>query len=78
MRIAFDAKRAFHNGTGLGHYSRTLIQSLASFYPSNEYLLLNPTASNTFKLEGANLTEIRPSSWLTKKFSSHWRSSGCL
>jgi glycosyltransferase involved in cell wall biosynthesis len=78
MRIAFDAKRAFHNGTGLGHYSRTLIQSLASFYPSNDYLLLNPTPSNTFKLEGANLTEIRPSSWLTKIFSSHWRSSGCI
>jgi glycosyltransferase involved in cell wall biosynthesis len=78
MRIAFDAKRAFHNGTGLGHYSRTLIQSLASFYPSNDYLLLNPTPSNTFKLEGANLTEVLPSSWLNKKFSSHWRSSGCL
>jgi glycosyltransferase involved in cell wall biosynthesis len=78
MRIAFDAKRAFHNGTGLGHYSRTLIQSLASFYPSNDYLLLNPIPSNTFKLEGANLTEVLPSSWLNKKFSSHWRSSGCL
>ncbi len=25
--IAFDAKRAYHNTTGLGHYSRTLIQS---------------------------------------------------
>jgi len=28
MRIGYDAKRLFHNDTGLGHYSRTLIQSL--------------------------------------------------
>ncbi len=28
MRIGFDAKRLFHNSTGLGHYSRTLIQAL--------------------------------------------------
>src|SRR6478735_8899366 len=26
MNIGFDAKRAFHNQTGLGHYSRTLVQ----------------------------------------------------
>ena len=28
MNIGFDAKRAYHNKTGLGHYSRTLIHSL--------------------------------------------------
>ena len=28
MRIGYDAKRLFHNNTGLGHYSRTLIQLL--------------------------------------------------
>ncbi len=27
MNIGFDAKRAFHNGTGLGHYSRKLFSS---------------------------------------------------
>ncbi|MFN5249170.1 MAG: glycosyltransferase family 1 protein, partial [Bacteroidota bacterium] len=37
MRIAFDAKRAFHNGTGLGHYSRTLIHSLATSFPQHQY-----------------------------------------
>lgn len=28
MRIGYDAKRLFHNDTGLGFYSRTLVQSL--------------------------------------------------
>lgn len=39
MHIGFDAKRAFLNNTGLGNYSRTLIQSLADFYPENQYFL---------------------------------------
>ena len=37
MKIAFDAKRAYQNGTGLGHYSRTLISSLAQYFPEHEY-----------------------------------------
>ena len=28
MKIAFDAKRAFYNGTGLGNYSRFIINNL--------------------------------------------------
>jgi glycosyltransferase involved in cell wall biosynthesis len=34
MRIGYDAKRLFHNDTGLGFYSRTLVQSLQSADPS--------------------------------------------
>lgn len=33
MRIGYDAKRLFHNDTGLGFYSRTLVQSLQSADP---------------------------------------------
>lgn len=32
-RIAFDAKRLYHNHTGLGNYSRTLVQQLAQQHP---------------------------------------------
>jgi glycosyltransferase involved in cell wall biosynthesis len=39
MKIAYDAKRFFHNATGLGNYSRDLIRILASHYPQNDYLL---------------------------------------
>lgn len=82
MRIAFDAKRAFHNGTGLGHYSRTLIRSLADQYPNHEYLLFNPSASKTFQLpwdgkERICLKEVLPSRWLDRLFPAAWRSSGC-
>ena len=33
MRIGFDAKRAVQNFTGLGNYSRYLIEILYRFYP---------------------------------------------
>lgn len=42
MRIGFDAKRFFENKTGLGSYSRTLINSLVSEYPENKYFLYTP------------------------------------
>lgn len=39
MRIGFDAKRYFANYTGLGNYSRTVIENLVKHYPENQYLL---------------------------------------
>lgn len=42
MKIGFDAKRYFFNQTGLGNYSRTLIDSLGKYFPENEYLLYSP------------------------------------
>jgi len=77
MRIAFDAKRAFHNGTGLGHYSRTLINSLAKDFQDNEYLLLNPKAGKFFTEKAENINEIRPKSWFNRQFSGWWRSQHC-
>ena len=38
MKIGFDAKRAFHNATGLGNYSRFIIEALLSHCPENEYV----------------------------------------
>ncbi len=49
MRIGFDAKRLFHNFTGLGNYSRTLVSNLARLYPDNEYLLFTPSTRNTHR-----------------------------
>jgi len=42
MNIAFDAKRAFHNYSGLGNYSRLLIHSLSNLYQENQYFLYTP------------------------------------
>lgn len=39
MKIGFDAKRYYHNNTGLGNYSRTLVNGLQRLFPGNDYLL---------------------------------------
>jgi glycosyltransferase involved in cell wall biosynthesis len=75
MNIGFDAKRAYHNQTGLGHYSRTLIHSLAEYYPEHQYYLVNPKPSSLFSFSEKNVYEVQPSSFLYKTFSSAWRSS---
>lgn len=46
MVFAFDAKRLFHNFTGLGNYSRTFLKNLQSRFPEHEYHLFTPNISN--------------------------------
>lgn len=76
MKIAFDAKRAYQNGTGLGHYSRTLISSLADFYPEHHYYLCAPKLTNRFDISGfTNVENIIPGNFLSRKLKSIWRSS---
>jgi glycosyltransferase involved in cell wall biosynthesis len=74
MNIGFDAKRAYHNGTGLGHYSRSLLQSLSEYYPEHEYYLYNPKPGS-YSVEGKKIHETRPVGFFNKLFSSAWRSS---
>lgn len=63
MKIAFDAKRFFHNTSGLGNYSRDLVRILSNYYPENEYLLLNKNKSERGKeiLEKTNVHYIETS-----------------
>jgi glycosyltransferase involved in cell wall biosynthesis len=42
MRIGFDAKRAFNNHTGLGNYSRFVIEALLKYASQHEYLAYTP------------------------------------
>lgn len=39
MKIGFDGKRAMNNNTGLGNYSRYVIEMLAKYGKNNEYLI---------------------------------------
>jgi glycosyltransferase involved in cell wall biosynthesis len=75
MRIGFDAKRFFHNRTGLGNYSRNLIKILSDSYSENDYLLYNPKQSNKFSLQNysSKVIEVVPSNFLFRKLSSLWR-----
>lgn len=75
MNIGFDAKRAYHNGTGLGNYSRSLIQSLAQNYGQHQYFSFNPKPSTRFTTPPlSNVHEVLPSASLAKTFPPLWRS----
>jgi glycosyltransferase involved in cell wall biosynthesis len=77
LKIGFDAKRAFQNNTGLGHYSRTLITSLATYFKENEYYLFAPKKISLFDTHSfSNIKTITPTLFFDKLFKSAWRSSG--
>lgn len=75
MTIGFEAKRAFTNGTGLGHYSRTLIDSLAAYYSEHEYLLFTPKITSRYQPSQANIHVIHPTVFPSSLFTSLWRSN---
>lgn len=74
MRIGFDAKRAYHNNTGLGFFSRVLIRLLSEHYAHNEYFLFNPKPGKSFITESTNIHEILPTGFLHTTLPSAWRS----
>lgn len=75
MRIGFDAKRAFHNYSGLGNYSRYIIANICRFYPENKCFLYTPSVADKDLFQVPEGSQIRepdaPYSWLS---SSWWRS----
>ena len=51
MKIGFDAKRYYHNRTGLGNYSRTLVGNISAMHPDAETCLYDCKAmERTFRL----------------------------
>jgi glycosyltransferase involved in cell wall biosynthesis len=72
--IAFDAKRYFNNSTGLGFYSRTLVEGLRRYYPEHQYLLYTPY--NRGRLAAIDDGIRLPDSWLGRAFHPLWRSRG--
>ena len=70
MKIAYDAKRAYHNSSGLGNYSRDLIRMMSKRLPSAQLYALNPKPSKRKPFDSDNIKEIRPK-W--KTFGTFWR-----
>ena len=70
MKIAYDAKRAYHNSSGLGNYSRDLIRMMGKKLPNSILYLLNPKPSNRKPFVGDHIIEIRPK-W--KTLGTFWR-----
>jgi glycosyltransferase involved in cell wall biosynthesis len=74
MKIAFDAKRAYQNTTGLGHYSRTLITSLATSFPEHQYYLCAPKVTGLYNAGTfPNMETLTPSTFFSKKLPALWR-----
>ena len=74
MKIGFDAKRAFLNSSGLGYYSRNLLNALMKFHSENDYFLYTPKKNFRFVPEKSSQFIIKsPESQLAKIYSSYWR-----
>ncbi len=74
MKIAYDAKRAFLNSSGLGNYSRTIIKAMAHYYAEAQQFLFTPTVTSTpFYLE---IKETKSINIITSTtfYKSFWRS----
>lgn len=80
MKIAFDAKRITHNGTGLGNYGRYVVNGLTSFFPDNTYQLYTPGIGKDILRNRIIPTEKvsfhYPESRFAKMLPSAWRSFG--
>jgi glycosyltransferase involved in cell wall biosynthesis len=76
IKIGFDAKRYFHNKTGLGNYSRDLVRIMAQYYPENQYFLFNPKpgAPNSQTLLPSITSVVPKGFWL--KMGALWRTFG--
>jgi glycosyltransferase involved in cell wall biosynthesis len=76
MNIGFDAKRAVQNNTGLGNYSRYILEILSEFFPDNNYLLFAPQEKKNNRLETIlsrmNIAFVFPHG-ISKYLSSIWR-----
>ena len=80
LTIGFDAKRAVLNLTGIGNYSRLVLDVLTSRYPDNRYLLFtphfkpNPRLTELLDRPGI---EIRTPDSIMGRISTHmWRTRG--
>lgn len=79
-RIAFDAKRAFHNTSGLGNYGRDLIRLVHKALPEAELYLMDPEPDreSAFGIDSPLVHRRGPSKFLHNQLSSFWRTRGVV
>ena len=77
--IGFDAKRAFANYSGLGNYSRFVIDALSGNFPNERFRLYAPRITEHPGMRGIlsrpNVSAVSPNG-VYRAFSSLWRSWG--
>lgn len=74
MNIGFDAKRYYFNRTGLGNYSRSLLDTLILKYPDHHYFLFSPKAKSEISQPSKPVHTIVPQGFIDSLFPSFWRS----
>jgi glycosyltransferase involved in cell wall biosynthesis len=79
MNIGFDAKRALNNHTGLGVYSRNLMNALFQHYPEESYHLFSASINEDLLAELKGVFSIHtPQTALNEMFPALWRSYGVV
>ena len=82
LTIGFDAKRAVHNVTGLGNYSRLVIDALSSSYDRSKLILfaakMRENSPLQELLERDNVKLCTPSNPVAKVLPFVWRSFGMV
>lgn len=73
-KIAYDAKRAFHNSRGLGNYSRDVIRLIAEHFHDVRIVLAGDPCNNIMRIP-ENATVVKPEG-VWKVMKSLWRSLG--
>lgn len=76
LTVAFDAKRALHNNTGLGNYSRYTIDTLSHSYAANRYIMFgagSPGERVRPLLERENVSLAGPDTSFDRLLPSLWR-----
>lgn len=82
IRIGYDGKRAVQNFTGLGNYSRYVIDAMQTHYPDGRYCLYapkqkeNPQLAELLKRSGGCTTVHYPQVALWKELNALWRIGG--
>ena len=77
MRISYDAKRIFHNNTGLGNYGREVIRILHQKSNIEHFFLFNTKKSDLKNgLPKDKVSIVYPKGWFWKKLPSLWRIFG--
>ena len=79
MNVGFDAKRVFHNATGLGNYSRDVLRILHRLRPDNAYFAYTPRPGKLpFDLAGGRFEVRGPRGVLGRAIPALWRTRGIV
>ncbi len=75
MNLGFDAKRAFHNATGLGNYSRDVLRILHDHAAHELFAYTPPGGRIPFRVDGARFHVVEPRG-AGRLFPAAWRQVG--